>query len=151
MNAQLKNLNLNHALGNTVISCGSPGNSLVLYLFPECRCMHVCTHTVHVPRMCTCVFSVVEHAHSASIPDVPCPSALPCTPGSLACMRKEGVPGMQMSLAIRVHLLVQLSGSLLPPLHHNAQELSKLPWFKRALANISHGGSRKNMKRTGKG
>lgn len=58
---------------------------------------------------------------------------------------------MQMSEAASVRLLVQLSCSLSPPLHHDAQEMNKLPWFKRASVNISHGGSGKHTKKTGEG
>lgn len=151
VSVQLKNLNLNRALENIIISHRSPGNSLVLYLFPECWCVHVCMRTMCVQCMCTRMFSAVEHVHLTRIPDMPCPSVLPCTPGGLACVWKEGVHGMQMSEAASVRLLVQLSCSLSPPLHHDAQEMNKLPWFKRASVNISHGGSGKNTKKTGEG
>lgn len=53
VSVQLKNLNLNRALENIIISHGSPGNSLVLYLFPECRCVHVCMRTMCVQCMRT--------------------------------------------------------------------------------------------------
>lgn len=122
VSVQLKNLNLNRALENIIISHGSPGNSLVFYLFPECRCVHVCMRTMCVQCMRTRGFSAVEHVHLAGIPDPPCPSALPCTPGSLACVGKEGVHACRRA---KQPVCVSQCSSL-APLHHGTQEMNKM-------------------------